>query len=243
MTPERAGAGAAAAVDSLAAGGTLSPAKPGPAMRAWLVAEMAALFIVAPLAMREAVHAGHVPLFMALTPVLVVVVLFLLADRRFALVRELRRGFGARTLLSVLAVFAVGAAAVSWWVLNTHPGWFLEFPRHRPETFKRIVLAYPFLSVLAQEIVYRTFFFHRYGPLFAGRRGPAVLFNGALFGFAHIVVGKPEAMAATCLTGWLFAWRYVTTRSLWAVWLEHTLWGWLVFTAGIGRFFFTGVAW
>ena len=38
------------------------------------------------------------------------------------------------------------------------------------------------------------------------------------------------------------AYRYERTRSLWAVCLEHTLYGWLVFTAGLGRFFFTGIA-
>jgi hypothetical protein len=26
------------------------------------------------------------------------------------------------------------------------------------------------------------------------------------------------------------------------VWIEHTLWGWLVFTVGLGGFFFTGIA-
>ena len=31
------------------------------------------------------------------------------------------------------------------------------------------------------------------------------------------------------------------TRSFWAVFLEHTLWGGLVFTVGLGRYFFTGV--
>ena len=35
--------------------------------------------------------------------------------------------------------------------------------------------------------------------------------------------------------------RYALTRSFWAVYLEHTLWGALVFTVGLGRFFFTGV--
>ena len=42
--------------------------------------------------------------------------------------------------------------------------------------------------------------------------------------------------------GALFAWRYERSRSFWAVWVEHVLWGWLVFTVGLGVFFFTGVA-
>lgn len=239
---------AAQSIPGLAAAGTLRAATPRLLMRVWLVIEMTALFVGAPLLMREAVHAGRVPLFMALVPVLAVVALFLFADPRFRLSRELTRGFGLVTFLSILFVFAVGATVVAQWVLHTHPSWYLEFPQNRPETFKRIVLAYPFLSALPQEIVYRTFFFHRYGPLFGARTGGpgvwfAILLNAALFGFAHIVIGRPEAMAATFATGLLFAWRYASTRSLWAVWLEHTLWGTLVFTVGIGRYFFTGVAW
>jgi uncharacterized protein len=38
-------------------------------------------------------------------------------------------------------------------------------------------------------------------------------------------------------SGLLFALRYAVTRSLRAVYLEHTLWGGLVFTVGLGRFF------
>jgi len=63
-----------------------------------------------------------------------------------------------------------------------------------------------------------------------------------LFGFGHIVIGTQLAMLGTMATGTLFAIRYAITRSFWAVFIEHTLWGMLVFTVGLGRFFFTGVS-
>ncbi len=94
------------------------------------------------------------------------------------------------------------------------------------------MLLYPLISVAAQELVYRTFYFHRYGPLFGEQRWLGILLNGLLFGFAHIVVGTQFAIAATCASGLLFALRYSATRSFWAVFVEHTLWGWLVFTVG-----------
>jgi membrane protease YdiL (CAAX protease family) len=92
-----------------------------------------------------------------------------------------------------------------------------------------------------QELVYRTFFFHRYGVLFGNWWWAAILLNGVLFGLGHIVIGTPLAIYGTMATGALFAWRYAMTRSFWAVFLEHTLWGALVFTVGLGRYFFTGV--
>jgi hypothetical protein len=50
------------------------------------------------------------------------------------------------------------------------------------------------------------------------------------------------AVLATTAGGLLLAVRYAMTRSYWAVFIEHTIWGWLVFTIGLGRYFFTGVS-
>ncbi len=106
----------------------------------------------------------------------------------------------------------------------------------------RIMIAYPIFSVAAQELLYRSFFFHRYGPLFGSHAWLIVIVNGLLFGYAHIVMNSMFAIAATAMGGLILAARYAVTRSFWAVFIEHTLWGWLVFTIGLGRYFFTGVS-
>ena len=110
----------------------------------------------------------------------------------------------------------------------------------RPKGEWRSLYPRPLHRVIAQELVYRTFFFHRYGPLFGSQVAVAVAVNGVLFGYAHIVMGNVFAVWSTALVGMLLAARYVATRSIWAVWLEHSLWGWLVFTVGLGHWFFTG---
>ncbi len=226
----------------VAAAGTRLTAPPSAAWKVWLLIELALLFIAAPLVLHAAVHQARIPLFVALLPVLGIVLAILLADRTFSVKAELARGFGWRTLLSILVVFSVGALGVWAWLKETHPSWLFEFPRNRPQLWLTVMLAYPVVSVLTQEIVYRSFFFHRYGPLFGERTGAAIAVNGTLFGFAHIVIGQPFAVAATVLGGCLFAARYLESRSIWAVVLEHTLWGAFVFTIGLGRYFFTGVS-
>ncbi|MGQ0673864.1 MAG: CPBP family glutamic-type intramembrane protease [Hyphomicrobium sp.] len=236
----------------LTAGGTLAadaagsgrdpPLRPvTPARRLWLLLEMAALFGAAPLAMHLAVHGERVPLFLALMPVLALALVLLAADPTFHLTKEACRRPGWRAVLSILVMFLVLGGATAAWTAWTHPDWFLEFPRRRPETYQRVLLVYPLMSVAAQELVYRTFYFHRYGPLFGERRWLGIVVNGVLFGFGHIVVGTTFAVLATTATGLLFAMRYAATRSFWAVFIEHTLWGWLVFTVGLGRYFFTGI--
>jgi membrane protease YdiL (CAAX protease family) len=176
-----------------------------------------------------------------LLPVLAIILMFLVVDRTFSLRRELTRGFSLTQLGSILAVFAIGGGIVATYVAEYHPALFLEFPRQRPETYMRIMLLYPLMSVMVQELVYRTFFFHRYGLLVGRAWWLAILLNGVLFGVGHLVIGTPLAVYGTMATGVLFAWRYAMTRSFWAVFIEHTLWGALVFTVGLGRYFFTGV--
>ncbi len=120
------------------------------------------------------------------------------------------------------------------------PEQFLNLPPTRMKRWLKLLVLYPFTSVLAQEFVYRVFFFHRYGTLFKDHR-TLILVNGLAFAFAHVLFRNWIALTLTFAGGMLFAWRYDRTKSFWAIWLEHTLWGWLIFTVGLGSYFFTGV--
>lgn len=231
--------------DGLAAGGTLSRDKaicvPGLRRRLRLIFEITLFFIGAPLAVTLAIHTLRLPLFLVLQPLLLCFVFYLLWDPTFLVKRELSRGIQARDLAAILVLFVAIGGLIATATYHFFPSTFLEFPRNRPRVWLAIMVLYPILSVFAQEFVYRTFFFHRYGPLFGRWRWLAILTNAVLFGFAHIIFSNWIAVAGSFAFGLLFAYRYERTRSLWAVCLEHTLYGWLVFTAGLGRFFFTGI--
>lgn len=216
-------------------------AVPDGARRLRLILEMGVLFIAAPLIMRIAVYEYNVPLFYALPPVLLGMVVFLLTDRSFRLKRELLRVVSFSTLYSIVLLFVVGAAVVVYGMARVYPDMMFALAVERPGKWAKIMALYPFTSVLAQELVYRVFFFHRYGPLFR-TRWMLIAVNALAFGFGHILFRNWIALGATIIGGVLFAWRYERTRSLSAVWVEHTLWGWLMFTVGLGPFFFTGVS-
>lgn len=231
--------------DGFGAGGTHVRAEdvaaPDASRRHWLILEMGVLFIAAPLMMRTAVYEYGVPLFYALPPVLLLMVAFLFLDRSFTLRRELLHLVSFSTLYSIVVLFLVGAAVVVYWMVRQFPDMLFALAAERPGKWLKITVLYPFTSVLAQELVYRVFFFHRYGPLFPNR-WLLIGANALAFGFGHILFRNWIAIIATVIGGALFAWRYERTRSFWAVWIEHTLWGWLMFTVGLGPFFFTGVA-
>ena len=137
----------------LCAGGTLSIPQLSAPARAWRIAEMALLYGAAPFAVDRAVHGDGIPVFIALLPVLAIILMFLVVDRTFSLRRELSRGFSLRQLFYILLTFAVGGGIVATYVAQYHPELFLEFPRHRPETYVRIMLLYPLMSVMVQELV------------------------------------------------------------------------------------------
>jgi hypothetical protein len=229
----------------LAAGGTIEHAASEDArmarrIRLWI--EMLVFYLGAPLAIMYAVFEFRVPLVYALQPVLLAFIVYLLWDRRFLLRRELAIGVSLRTIVAILATFVVVGGAIAAWTYYTFPSRFLAMPRYNPDLWRIIMIGYPLASVIPQELVYRTFFFHRYGALFEDRMWLAIAVNAFMFGFAHIIFGNAIAVLGTAAIGLLLAWRYVTTRAYWAVWFEHALYGCLVFTVGLGWYFFTGVS-
>lgn len=123
------------------------------------------------------------------------------------------------------------------WLLQ--PDSLFEMPLHRTKLWLLVMFAYPLLSVVPQEIIYRAFFCHRYAPLF-GNGARMALASAIAFGFAHIVFGNGVAVALTLAGGWLFARTFLQTRSLPCVALQHALFGGAIFTVGLGRYFFHG---
>ena len=101
------------------------------------------------------------------------------------------------------------------------------------------MVLYPALSVYPQELVFRSFLFHRYAPVFG--EGPGmVAASAAAFGYVHIIFGNWFSVAASGVGGWLFASRYLRSRSLFTASVEHSLYGILIFTIGLGRYFYHG---
>jgi CAAX protease family protein len=67
-----------------------------------------------------------------------------------------------------------------------------------------------------------------------------ILLSAATFSFMHIIFRNPIAVALTFLGGILFAWRYHHSGSLAASTFEHALYGCLLFSLGLGEYFYHG---
>lgn len=143
-----------------------------------------------------------------------------------------------RPMLVLWAVTAVGCVAA---VLLTAPEAFLDLPRESPVLWALIMIGYPLVSVYPQELLFRAFVFHRYKPVFGDGLG-MVAASAAAFGFVHIAFGNWVAVVLSTAGGWIFATRYRRTRSLLTAGIEHALYGLLMFTVGLGQYFYHGAA-
>jgi membrane protease YdiL (CAAX protease family) len=141
--------------------------------------------------------------------------------------------------LQIALTFLAIALLLGLSVYFLRPQLLFNFVRRAPIFWGVVMLLYPVLSVYPQGIIYRAFFFHRYRGLFPGTL-QLILASAVAFAFVHIIFRNPLAVAFTFIGGLLFAWRYQETGSLFTSSLEHALYGCLMFTIGLGEYFYKG---
>jgi len=89
------------------------------------------------------------------------------------------------------------------------------------------------------ELVYRPLFFRLYGRLFRSERW-ALVANAALFGLGHLFYMNPVTILSTMAAGAIFAAAYLRSQSFLLAVILHALAGQIVFTSGLGVFFYHG---
>lgn len=205
--------------------------------RLYLWAEMFFFYLAPPLVLHFT-DSSRRTLFTFLWTAAGGVLAYLLKGRGFSL-RAIWEGKGwseegkKRALIRFFAL--IPALAVT--TLLYAPDRFLTFPVDRTGLWVAVMILYPILSACPQSLLFRSFFFARYEKLFS-RPWAAVALNGLFFGFAHSLYGNWIAPVFAALGGMIFAASYRQHRSLkWAM-IEHGAYGCLIFTLGIGWFFF-----
>lgn len=204
--------------------------------RTRLLAEFIALYLAAPVVM--AVLLPPSAMFPALFGVtaLGIVLLWLTPGFHWSdLSRNWRRVSWPAVITFAALTFAVCYVVVTW----AAPGALFALWRFNPELLLMIMLLYPILSALPQEIVFRPLFFRRYGALIPGPR-MAILANAAVFSFAHLMFWNWIVMAMTFAGGIAFAWAYAARGNFPMAWLLHAIGGNIVFLLGLGIFFYSG---
>lgn len=152
--------------------------------------------------------------------------------------RELKRGWD-EVRWPVVAGFAAATLAVSLGVIGlTAPEAAFRLLREQPWLLAMIVLFYPILSALPQEVIFRPLFFRRYGALLPS--GALLAVNAGVFSLAHLMYWSAVVAAMTFAGGLVFGWAYRNRGSFPLAVVLHSVSGWVIFTVGLGVYFYSG---
>ena len=141
---------------------------------------------------------------------------------------------------SMLKQFIIIAAVMTALIYLFIPDHLFSLIKKDPLLWVFIMILYPIISVYPQELLYRTFFFHRYKVLFR-KKWQMITVNALLFRYMHIIFQNLISVGLTVLWGLLFSSLYERTRSTIFVSVTHALYGDLIFTVGLGTYFYAGI--
>lgn len=121
-------------------------------------------------------------------------------------------------------------------VMAIDPKQLFAFPSTNPMLWLMVMILYPLLSAWPQEIIYRGFLIRRYRPIFTGQG--TMIASVIAFSFLHVIFDNWVAVILTIPAGYLFTRTYLKTGSIMLASIEHAAYGCVVFTTGLGHFFY-----
>lgn len=130
----------------------------------------------------------------------------------------------------------VGMVAFLYWYEPSH---LFAVASKAPFQIIMIFTIYPILSALPQELIFCSFFFHRY-KIFFKTENTRIWASAIVFAYAHVLYINPVAPILSLIGGLIFAKTYAQTRSLALVTIEHALYGNALFFIGLGIYFWSG---
>ena len=203
-----------------------------PASRLRLTLEMGAVFVAAPVLMAFIATPGQ--LFPSILPLLALGMVLLHRTPGFRWSSVLHGWRGTRVPLITaagLATFIAGWIAIGW----LQPWATFWLWREERTVFWGLLVAYPLLSALPQELIYRILFFRRYAAILP-KGSRVIALNATLFALAHLMFWNWVVLFVSFLGGLLFAWSY-RQSGLVEAWALHSLTGFMLFAVGVGWYF------
>ena len=159
--------------------------------------------------------------------------MLLLSDPHFKRFRLTSLGQFSAVKRRLFSFFFLGAlfSGMFYGIMNQE-NWF-SLPRNSFNDWLMLLLLYPILSVMPQELIFRTYFFHRYKRIMPSKT-VRIIVSASVFALAHIVYANVLAVLLAFLGGLLFSYTYSQSRSTFVCVIEHSLWGLWMFTLGLG---------
>lgn len=200
----------------------------------YLIIEFILLFVGVPLLLyfdNRLIHPSAI-----LIPVLAGIITYFIFQKEFKF-RDLIRMDISKTLFwKNICIVALSGIVLFGLVYIFDRSNLLNLPKRNPLIWLGMCIFYPVFSAYAQEVIYRSFLFLRYKVLFKNNT-ILILVSGIMFSFMHIVYYNPVSIILTLIAGIYLSYVYSKTRSVLFTAILHGLLGILVFTAGLGQYF------
>lgn len=201
-----------------------------------LICEFVFLFICLPIFLYFVRDTIAPYLLLFLVSIVAWCVLLLLSDPRFKRFRfwnPIQLKLSLDRVVMTFLIAAILMVIASWYFT---PQWFFTLPTEKTQWWLLLLVLYPIFSAWPQEVIFRTFMFHRYKRVFKSKHLRAYL-SATSFALAHLLFANWIAVVGAFIAGLVFSFTYIHSRSTLLVAIEHSLWGCWLFTAGLGMYF------
>ncbi len=169
-------------------------------------------------------------------PVLVVIFIYLYRLPKFKFKELIQLKLNKKIMLKHLLIFAIISSLLILLVFVFDRENLFNLPMANPRIWILLCIFYPIFSAYGQEIIYRTFIFYRYRLIFKSKL-TFVLVSSIAFSFVHIVYYSHISIILTLILGLYLTYTYLKTKSVLFTSILHGFYGNLVFTIGLGSYF------
>ncbi len=167
--------------------------------------------------------------------VFLISIILLKLDKNFNFRKLLKKIFWKIVLKSFFAFFTF----IFVYILFLDKNLLFQLPINNPRIWVLAIVIYPVVSVIPQEFIFRVLFYQRYEKLFSFEKNYVILINSITFGFSHIVFTNFHSIILSTLASTIFSIAYLR-NSFFTCIIVHSLAGQLIFTLGLGKYFFNG---
>lgn len=161
----------------------------------------------------------------------IIFVLLRVEQKKFSIAKGLNwKKFWKQTMIKLVGIIILTTIYV--WVFDKSS--LFTVLLNKPVMWISILFVYSLFSVYPQELIYRTFYFHRYENMFKLKE-LLIFINAIVFCLAHLFFKNTLVIVLTFLGGLLFALTFYKTKSTLLVSIEHAIFGSWLFTVGMGN--------
>ncbi|MEW4925731.1 CPBP family glutamic-type intramembrane protease [Algibacter sp. 2305UL17-15] len=161
----------------------------------------------------------------------VVYILLKVEQEKFKIASNLNWKLFWKTTVAKFLVIAI-VSIIFVWITNRDALFYVLLDK--PLKWAVLLFVYSVFSVYPQELIYRTFFFKRYGNIFKIKH-LLIFVNAILFALAHLFFKQTLVLIIAFIGGIIFAITYQNTKSTLLVSIEHAIYGCWLFTVGMGE--------